>query len=87
MGSDEVNPTGFEHIPVLVTHEGQGLHGVVRALNDAGYYAIIAGLGENVAILYGPRGEHLNHRVPYVALVGDTIRVSDRSKDQCQSQH
>lgn len=81
-----MNVIGFEHVEIPVTHEGAGLNGVVRALNAAGYYGMIVG-NPYLAVLYGPRGEHLNQRVPYVALVGDTIRVSDRSKNSDQHQH
>lgn len=76
-----MNIVGFDHIEIPVTHAGDGLHGVVRALNAAGYYAIVTGYLGNVLVLYGPRTEHLSQRVPYVALLGDTIRVTDRSAD------
>ena len=76
-----MNIVGFDHIEIPVTHEGEGLQGVVRALNTAGYYATIAGNAGDVLVLYGPRSEHLSNRVPYVALIGDTIRVTDRSAD------
>lgn len=82
-----MNVAGFDFIEIPVTHEGEGLQGVVRALNTAGYYATITGNAGDVIVLYGPRGEHLRSRVPYVALLGDTIIVSDRSKDECQNKH
>lgn len=82
-----MNIVGFDHIEIPVTHEGDGLHGVVRALNTAGYYASICGVIGEVVVMYGPRSEHLNNRVPYVALIGDTIRVTDRSADSQGHQH
>lgn len=87
MGQGQVNIIGFDFIEIPVTHEGEGLHGVMRALNAAGYYAVVVGnLGE-VVLMYGPRIERVGNRMPYVALVGDTIRVSDRSADSEQHQN
>lgn len=81
MGQGQVNIIGFDFIEIPVTHEGEGLHGVVRALKAAGYYAAVLGNLGDVMVIYGPQAEHLNNRVPYVALIGDTIRVSNRSGD------
>jgi hypothetical protein len=78
-----VNIIGGDFIEIPVTVEGEGLHGVVRALKAAGYYAAVLGNLGDVMVIYGVQSEHLNSRVPYVALVGDTIRVLDRSAD-CQ---
>ena len=75
----------FAEIPVTV--EGEGLHGVVRALKAAGYYAAVLGNLGDVMVIYGPQAEHLNSRVPCVALIGDTIRVPDRSADCQEHQH
>lgn len=82
-----MNIIGFDHIEIPVTVEGEGLHGVVRTLKAAGYYAAVLGNLGDVMVIYGPKAEHLNQRVPYVALVGDTIRVTDRSADREQHQH
>jgi hypothetical protein len=77
-----VNVIGFDFVTIPVTHDGEGLHGVARALNSAGYYATVVGNMGDVLVMYGPYGEHLGTRMPYVAIVGDTIRVTDRSAEQ-----
>lgn len=83
-----MNIIGPAFVEIPVTHDGEGLHGVVRALNTVGYYGTVTwgGVGDPV-ILYGPKAEHLNQRMPYVALIGDTIRVTDRSADRQQNQN
>lgn len=81
MGQGQVNIIGFNFVEIPVTIEGEGLHGVFRALKAAGYYAAVLDSLGDVMVIYGPQAEHLNNRVPYVALIGDTIRVTDRSAD------
>lgn len=76
-----MNIVGFDHIEIPVTVEGEGLHGVVRSLKAAGYYAAVLGNLGDVMVIYGPQTENYANRVPYVALIGDTIRVTDRSAD------
>ena len=66
--------TRFLNIPI--THDGDGLNGAITRLNAGGYYAIV--IGPN-AILYGPHNEPLRNRMPYIALVGDTLDIADRS--------
>jgi len=78
MTGDDNTAAGWVAIPV--THEGEGVHGAAQRLNDAGYYAVILNTPRDVAILYGPRLENLATRIPFLALIGDTIRVVDRSR-------
>lgn len=75
--NEHLTAAGWVTIPV--TNEHDGINGAVRRLHQAGYYATVVGGIGDTAILYGPRSELLTTRVPYVALVGDTIRVTDRS--------
>jgi len=71
-----------QFVQIPVTHDGEGLNGVVRRLHAIGYYATIIGNSGDVVVLYGPRVDHYVTRSPYVALIGDTISVSDRSAEQ-----
>jgi hypothetical protein len=67
------------YVEIHVSHEGRGIAGVVERLHDAGYYATVVGNMGDAMVIYGPRQNFLANRVPYVALIGDTIRVSDRT--------
>lgn len=78
--------TTFEFVTIDITHEGRGLAGAVEQLHAAGYYATVVGSLGDVVIMYGPRAEHLRSRIPYLALIDDTITVSDRSAESAQQQ-
>lgn len=79
----KISSDGYAEIPV--THDGEGLNGVIRDLNHIGYYATIIGNLGDVVILYGPRHDIGSKRYPTAALVGDTILTAVLSHPEHQN--